>query len=51
MSDLEDLMEDIKVYLEVEKETHYDYWKVGYNYPCSVITMSESYVVYNNIRI
>ena len=22
-------MEDIKVYLEVEKETHYDYWKVG----------------------
>ena len=29
MSDLEDLMEDIKVYLEVEKETHNDYWKVG----------------------
>lgn len=28
MSDLEDLMEDIKVYLELEKEIHYDYWKV-----------------------
>lgn len=29
MSDLEDLMEDIKVYIEMEKEIHYDYWKVG----------------------
>lgn len=26
--DLEDLMEDIKVYLELESESHRDYWKV-----------------------
>lgn len=27
--DLEDLLEDIKVYCELEKDTHLDYWKVG----------------------
>ena len=28
--DLEDLMEDINVYLEMEKDVHYNYWKVCY---------------------
>ena len=27
--DLEDLMEDIAVYCELERVTHLDYWKVG----------------------
>ena len=27
--DLEDLLEDIKVYHELESESHRDYWKVG----------------------
>ena len=26
--DLEDLLEDIRVYLELEKDVHFDYWKV-----------------------